>query len=132
MAQKPDFALLFQAAPGLYLVLDPEFRIVAVSDAYLAATMTQRDEIVGRGIFEVFPDNPDEDATEYVRLQERGDEQAAEILRRSAELQCANMELRAASTAKSQFLSRMSHETTHAAHRDQRLLRAARPRGPRA
>jgi PAS domain-containing protein len=96
MAQKPDFALLFQAAPGLYLVLDPEFRIVAVSDAYLAATMTQRDEIVGRGIFEVFPDNRDEDATEYVRLQERGDEQAAEILRRSAELQCANMELRAA------------------------------------
>jgi signal transduction histidine kinase/ActR/RegA family two-component response regulator len=57
---QPDFRTLFEAAPGLYLVLDPELRIVAASDAYLAATMTQRDEIVGRGIFDVFPDNPDD------------------------------------------------------------------------
>ena len=34
--------------------------IVGASDAYLAATMTTREEIVGRGIFEVFPDNPDD------------------------------------------------------------------------
>jgi signal transduction histidine kinase/CheY-like chemotaxis protein len=57
-----DFRGLFEAAPGLYLVLDPELRIAAVSDAYLAATMTKRDEIVGRGIFDVFPDNPDDPA----------------------------------------------------------------------
>jgi signal transduction histidine kinase/ActR/RegA family two-component response regulator len=56
----PDFRALFEAAPGLYLVLDPELRIVAASDAYLEATMTQREEITGRGIFEVFPDNPDD------------------------------------------------------------------------
>jgi hypothetical protein len=31
--------------------------IVAVSDAYLRATMTCRDLILGRGIFDVFPDN---------------------------------------------------------------------------
>jgi signal transduction histidine kinase/CheY-like chemotaxis protein len=55
-----DFQLLFEHAPGLYLVLDPELRIVAVSDAYLEATMTERDRILGRGIFEVFPDNPDD------------------------------------------------------------------------
>ena len=36
----PDFRLLFESAPGLYLVLDCDFQIVAVSDAYLAATMT--------------------------------------------------------------------------------------------
>src|SRR5438445_2618391 len=60
----PDFRALFESAPGLYLVLDPDLRIVAASDAYLHATMTKRDEIVGRGIFEVFPDNPaDEGAT---------------------------------------------------------------------
>jgi PAS domain S-box-containing protein len=56
----PDFRLLFESAPGLYLVLDRDFQIVAVSDAYLAATMTQRDAIVGKGLFEVFPDNPDD------------------------------------------------------------------------
>ena len=55
-----DFRALFEAAPGLYLVLDPELRIVAVSDAYLAATMTRREEIMGRGMFEVFPDNPED------------------------------------------------------------------------
>jgi PAS domain S-box-containing protein len=34
--------------------------IVAVSDAYLHATMTKREEILGRGLFDVFPDNPDD------------------------------------------------------------------------
>ena len=63
----PDFRLLFQATPGLYLVLDPELRIVAVSDAYLRATMTKREEILGRGIFEVFPDNPDDPSATGVR-----------------------------------------------------------------
>src|SRR6185312_437670 len=55
-----DFRALFEAAPGLFLVLDPELRIVAVSDAYLAATMIRRDDVLGRGVFEVFPDNPDD------------------------------------------------------------------------
>ena len=63
----PDFRLLFQATPGLYLVLDPELRIVAVSDAYLRATMTKREEILGRGIFDVFPDNPDDPSATGVR-----------------------------------------------------------------
>ncbi len=54
----PDFRLLFESAPALCLVLDRDFQIVAVSDAYLAATMTQRDVIVGRHLFDVFPDNP--------------------------------------------------------------------------
>jgi PAS domain S-box-containing protein len=56
----PDFRTLFERAPGLFLVLQPDLTIVAVSDAYLEATMTRREEIVGRGLFEVFPDNPDD------------------------------------------------------------------------
>ncbi len=56
----PDFQTLFESAPGLYLVLKPDLTIVAVSEAYLRATMTERAKILGRGIFEVFPDNPDE------------------------------------------------------------------------
>ena len=63
-ARPLDFRSLFESAPGLYLVLDPELVIVAVSDAYLRATMTRREDILGRGLFEVFPDNPDDpDAT---------------------------------------------------------------------
>jgi len=61
-----DFQLLFEAVPGLYLVLAPdhELTILGASDAYLRATMTTRDAIVGRPLFEVFPDNPgDPEAT---------------------------------------------------------------------
>lgn len=60
----PDFRALFEAAPGNYLVLDPQLKIVAVSDGYLEATMTERDLIVGRPLFEVFPDNPDDPAAD--------------------------------------------------------------------
>jgi signal transduction histidine kinase/ActR/RegA family two-component response regulator len=56
----PDFRSLFESAPDCYLVLDPELRIVAVTEAYLRATMTSRDGILGRDLFEVFPDNPDD------------------------------------------------------------------------
>jgi len=55
-----QFRALFESLPGLYLVLRPDLTIAAVSDAYLKATMTKREEILGRGIFEVFPDNPDD------------------------------------------------------------------------
>lgn len=58
MIRDLDYRLLFESAPGSYLVLDPDFRIVAVSDAYLRATMTRREAIVGRDLFDVFPDNP--------------------------------------------------------------------------
>src|SRR5204862_7314942 len=43
------------------------FNIVAVSDAYLRATLTKREEILGRGIFEVFPDNPNDPSASGVR-----------------------------------------------------------------
>jgi PAS domain S-box-containing protein len=55
---EPDFKALFQAVLGLYLVLTPKLRIVAASDAYLRATMTARDDIIGCDLFDVFPDNP--------------------------------------------------------------------------
>lgn len=58
----PDFRVLFEAAPGAYLILSPDLTIVAVTDAYLRATLTERDVIVGRALFEVFPDNPDDPA----------------------------------------------------------------------
>ena len=58
--QNPDFQVLFESVPGLYLVLTPDFTIVAASDAYLRAVLMTRDDILGRGLFDVFPDNPDD------------------------------------------------------------------------
>ncbi len=54
------FRLLFEAAPHPYLVLraDETFTIAAVNERYLDATGCERPAIVGRGLFEVFPDNP--------------------------------------------------------------------------
>jgi len=63
----PDFRSLFESVPSLCLVLTPDLTIVAVSDAYLRATMTQRSDILGRGLFEIFPDNPDDPAATGVR-----------------------------------------------------------------
>jgi hypothetical protein len=55
-----DYRGLFRSLPGAYLILapDPDFTIFDASDSYLRATMTQREGIVGRPLFEVFPDNP--------------------------------------------------------------------------
>jgi PAS domain S-box-containing protein len=56
----PNFQALFESVPGCYLALSSSLEIVAVSNAYLLATMTRREAIVGRPLFEVFPDNPDD------------------------------------------------------------------------
>jgi len=84
-APEPDFRALFESAPGLYLVLTPQLVIVAVSDAYAQATMTRREEILGRSIFEVFPDNPDDPAASGVRnlrasLERVRDERVADAM----------------------------------------------------
>lgn len=60
-ASDADFAAAVETLPGdgMFLLLTPELIIVAASDEYLAATMTRREQIVGRHVWEVFPDNPD-------------------------------------------------------------------------
>ena len=59
-ALQTNFQLLFERAPGLYLVLDPHFFILAATDNYLRATMTRREDIVGQHFFDVLKDNPDD------------------------------------------------------------------------
>jgi PAS domain S-box-containing protein len=64
------FSGLFSASPAPLLVLRPDaprFTIREANDAYLAATMRTRDTIVGRGIFEAFPDNPGDETTMGVK-----------------------------------------------------------------
>ena len=63
----PDFRVLFESSPGLFLVLSPDLIIVAATDAYLRATMTHRDEILGRYLFDVFPHNPGDPSASGVR-----------------------------------------------------------------
>ncbi|WP_232703566.1 PAS domain-containing sensor histidine kinase [Halobacterium wangiae] len=52
---------LFENAPNPYLIVQPdEYEIVAVSDTYLEATMTERETILGQTLFEVFPADPED------------------------------------------------------------------------
>ena len=62
-----DYQAIFDATPGNYLLLSPDLTIVGVNQCYLTATMTRRDEIVGRGLFEIFPDNPEDPNADGVR-----------------------------------------------------------------
>jgi PAS domain-containing protein len=60
--QAIDYLKIFESSPALFLLLgaDETFSILDASDGYLRATYTERHEIVGRSLFEVFPDNPDD------------------------------------------------------------------------
>jgi PAS domain S-box-containing protein len=62
-----DYRAIVDSLPGLFIILDADFTIVGVSDAYTRATLTRRDEIVGRNMFEVFPDNPGDPRADGVR-----------------------------------------------------------------
>lgn len=57
------FRRIFEAIPSPCLILAPDFTIVAANDAYLSATARRREEILGRVLFDVFPDNPDDPQT---------------------------------------------------------------------
>lgn len=58
-----DLRLLFEASPDVLLVLLPDaprYTMVAATDARLVATHTTREQTIGRSLFEIFPDNPDD------------------------------------------------------------------------
>jgi PAS domain-containing protein len=59
-ADRPDFEQVFNAMPGLCLVLDPAFTIVAQNDEHARATLTEGGRIVGQHVFAAFPDNPED------------------------------------------------------------------------
>jgi signal transduction histidine kinase len=62
----PDFRLLFEHSPDILLILLPDaprYTMVAATKARFAATHTTADTI-GRGLFELFPDNPDDPAAD--------------------------------------------------------------------
>ncbi|HTJ51387.1 MAG TPA: PAS domain-containing protein, partial [Cyclobacteriaceae bacterium] len=52
-----DFKLLFESAPGLNLILNPDLTILAASNDYLKTFLTTREKIIGRRLLEIFPNN---------------------------------------------------------------------------
>ena len=55
--ERPDFEAAFRALPSPYMIIDRDLRYVEVNDAYCATLERRREDLVGRGLFEVFP-NP--------------------------------------------------------------------------
>ena len=62
-----EVCTVFRSLPGLFVLLDPRLAIVEISDAYARSTMIERDAVIGMGIFEVFPDNPEDPGADGVR-----------------------------------------------------------------
>jgi PAS domain S-box-containing protein len=59
-----DFEGVFRALPGAIMLLTPDMVTVEVNEAYLGVSGRKREELLGRNVFELFPDNPsDPDAT---------------------------------------------------------------------
>ena len=57
---KDLYKKIFESGPALYMILSPSFEILETSNAYNKATLTKRDQVVGKYLFSVFPDNPED------------------------------------------------------------------------
>ena len=61
-----DFALIFKLTPGMCLILDPSFRILAQNADHAKATLSAGKDIIGKHLFAVFPDNPNDSSADGV------------------------------------------------------------------
>ena len=61
-AVRRQFQPEFDGSPHPYMLLDPGpgLHIIDINNAYAEATFTTRSDVVGRSLFEIFPDNPDD------------------------------------------------------------------------
>ena len=76
--------------PEHYLLMAPDYTILDASDLYLAATLKQREAIVGRNVFDVFPRDEQNDwqvfsdSLEHVRQHAHAPHHAPHPLRHAA------------------------------------------------
>ena len=63
-----DFQAVFESSPNAYMLIDRDFRFVAANPAYVRATATALDQLVGRNLFDAFPHDPDDRSNENSRL----------------------------------------------------------------
>ena len=66
-----NFERLFQQSPNPYMLLDRDLRYVAANDAYLRVTRTTLEDLLGRTVFEVFPNDPSNPNNDSVQLLRR-------------------------------------------------------------
>ena len=50
-----DFEAIFNSLPAPYLVMDRDFNIVAVNEAFFEATMCSREVLIGANVCTAFP-----------------------------------------------------------------------------
>ncbi len=60
MNPSPDFHALFCVSPYPYLLMDLDLTIIAANAAYLRSTGRTEAELLGRYVFDAFPQNPDD------------------------------------------------------------------------
>ncbi|MGW2023900.1 PP2C family protein-serine/threonine phosphatase [Streptomyces decoyicus] len=90
-----DYAAVFQALPGAALLLTPQFVIADANEALLRRAGRERHELIGRLLFDVFPDNPDDpDASGMRNLRASLERVVATGVRDSMALQRYDVEAR--------------------------------------
>jgi hypothetical protein len=53
-----DYEIVFKLMPGMCLILDTSFNILAQNQDHAQATLSIATDVVGKNLFVVFPDNP--------------------------------------------------------------------------
>jgi PAS domain S-box-containing protein len=125
MSVAPDFRLLFESAPDLFLVLAPDaprFTIVGASDAYLKQAHIDRSQILGRSFSELngeqnllasgsinVPIFDDHGKLIYI-IHKIEDEVDNESPQTDREIQVLYEKLKIQDKLKTQFLANVSHE----------------------
>lgn len=59
ISPSPDILKALETVPGMLLILSPALHILTASEDYLSTTGRIRENIQGKYIFDIFPDNPD-------------------------------------------------------------------------
>ncbi len=63
-----QFKEFFEQTATEHVVMDTDFTIVAASDSYLKVAMRSRENTIGRNVFDVFPDNPNDVSADGVSI----------------------------------------------------------------
>ncbi|MGV9697822.1 PP2C family protein-serine/threonine phosphatase [Streptomyces sp. NPDC003470] len=87
--QQVDYAAVFHALPGMVALLDRDLVYVDVNEDFTRLTGRPRETLIGRHIFDVFPENPDERAAtgmretraSLLRVMATGDRDTMAVLR---------------------------------------------------
>lgn len=71
MTAAGPFAAVFERSPNAYMLLDRELRYVAANAAYLRVVGMQLEDLVGRNVFDVFPNDPEDRDNASRRLMQQ-------------------------------------------------------------